>query len=119
MLIKKLSFVANRLDSVGFTKEADILDSLIRKMAENQNPDIEEISDEDILDETVPRYTNSPEETLLSMLFSSPTVRKLGKNVEEISESLGIDHLDPNNKEVIELIKRIITPKASIYSEMY
>lgn len=40
MIIKNLTKVANRLDSLGLTKEADYLDAIIKKLAAEPDPEI-------------------------------------------------------------------------------
>lgn len=119
-MLRKLAKVANRLDSLGLTKEADIVDAEIGKIIrlaafesdigggsgiaddfEDVDPDT--ISVEEVWDAsetTQPQHTNSPEQKLISMLFGRETLMKDSrfvdqitgepKPVEEIAAELGI-----------------------------
>lgn len=119
-MLRKLAKVANRLDSLGLTKEADIVDAEIGKLIrlaafesdigsgsgiaddfEDIDPDT--ISAEEVWDAseiTQPQHTNSPEQKLISMLFGREILMKDSrfvdqitgepKPVEEIAAELGI-----------------------------
>ena len=119
-MLRKLAKVANRLDSLGLTKEADIVDAeigkLIRLAAFEHDvgsgsgiaDDFEDIDPDSIPSEeafdasetTQPHHTNSPEQRLISMLFGRETIMKdprfvdqitgEPKPVEEIAAELGI-----------------------------
>lgn len=102
-MLRKLAKVANRLDSLGLTKEADIVDAEIGKLIrlaafesdigsgsgiaddfEDIDPDT--IPSEDVWDAsetTQPQHTNSPEQRLLSMMFGRNVLMKDSRFVDQ------------------------------------
>lgn len=58
MIIKNLTKVANRLDSLGLTKEADYLDSIIRKLAAEGDQGISEALESQPLSSSSPTEPN-------------------------------------------------------------
>lgn len=129
-MLRKLVKVANRLDSLGMTKEADIVDSEIVRLAayerdigsssgiaddfEDVDPDT--IPSEDVWDAsetTQPHHTMSPEQRLVSMMFGRKVLMKdprfvdqatrQPKPVDEIAAELGLT--DP---EVIEALADLL-----------
>ena len=115
MSIKDMVKIANKLDSVGLTKEADLIDSIILKssMKRDYDVDVEDISFDDELGNTETRHAESPEQVLLNMIFAVPAIKAIGRNPEEVAKALG---LDPEDKKVIRLLEQILTPHASIFS---
>ena len=126
-MLRKLVKVANRLDSLGMTKEADIVDTEIVRLAafehdvgagsgiaddfEDVDPDT--IPSEDVWDAsetTQPHHTMSPEQRLISMLWGRETLmkdprfvdQKTGepKPAEEIASKLGVT--DPEMIDALE-----------------
>lgn len=78
-MIKELLKIASKLDQVGLTKEADVIDSLIRKLAEEGEPI------------KVVQYEVQPGDTLfkLTMQYSKPVGKTLEDNVKLNKEKLG------------------------------
>lgn len=70
--------------------------------------DPDTISDEDVLDTTAPKFTQSPEETAMHALTSAKRMRRefAGKEPEEIAVLLGVDANDPK---ILSLIKALMT----------
>jgi len=130
-MLRKLVKVANRLDSLGMMKEADILDAEIVRLAAFEHDlgsssgiaddfegdvDPDSVSSEDAweaFETTQPQHTNSPEEKLISMLFGREALMRdprfvdqitgEPKPVEEIAAELGID--DP---EIIDALESLL-----------
>ena len=115
MSIKDMVKIANKLDSVGLTKEADLIDSIILKssMKRDYDVDVEDISFDDQLGTTETRHAGSPAEVLMNMIFEVPTIKAIGRDPKEVAKVLG---LDPEDKKVIRLLEQILTPRASIFS---
>lgn len=129
-MLRKLAKVANRLDSLGWTKEADIIDTEIVRLAafesdigsgsgiadDFEDVDPDSISSEDVWEAsetTQPQHTGSPEQRLLSMMFGRNVLMKdprfvdqethQPKPVDEIAAELGLT--DP---EVIESLSDLL-----------
>lgn len=111
-MLKDLVKVANKLDSIGLTKEADFIDMQILALASELEEEIipDDLSDEDLIEPTEPMYNNpgktSPEERLLTMLFANETVTDMfpGQSPEEIGEALGISDDD----EVMSVLRNLV-----------
>ena len=78
-MIKELVKIASKLDEVGLTKEADVIDALIRKLAEEGEP------------VKVVQYEIQPGDTLfkLTMEHSKPVGKSLEDNIKLNKEKLG------------------------------
>lgn len=131
-MLRKLAKVANRLDSLGWTKEADIVDAEIVRLAafehdvgsgsgiaddfeDGERVDPDTVSSEDTFD-TSPGTSGklwSPEQRLLSMIFGREALMNDArfvdqvtgepKQVEEIAAELGIT--DP---EVVDALESLL-----------
>lgn len=121
-MLRRLASIADKLDRKGMVKEADELDVVIKKlsqMREDVDPDsISEYLAGDEhptggLEDTVSSQT--PEERLIEMLLASDEMAKrYGRRMtpEEVAEDLGV----AEDEEVVSLIKKVMTPGASLYS---
>jgi hypothetical protein len=79
-MIKDLVKIANKLDSLGLKKEADFLDSLIKKMAGNSSHriNVEELSTEAPIGFTESRYEDlSPEQLYIVRLKAAERLSNL------------------------------------------
>ena len=120
-MLKDLVKVANKLDSIGLTKEADFIDMQILALASELEEEIipDDLSDEDLIESTEPMYNNpgrtSPEERLLTMLFANETVTDMfpGQSPEEIGTALGIS----DDSEVMNVLRNLVD-KDGLYSGM-
>lgn len=121
-MLRKLAGIADKLDKKGLVKEADELDSVIKKlsqMREDVDPDSisEYLAGDDHptggLEDTVSSQT--PEERLIRMLLASDEMAKrYGREMtpEEVAEDLGV----ADDEEIVSLIEKVMTPGASLYS---
>ena len=120
-MLKDLVKVANKLDEIGLTSEADFIDMQILALASELEEELipDDLSEEDLIESTEPIYNNpgktSPEERLLTMLFANETVTDMfpGKTPEEIGEALGISD-DP---EVMKVLTNLVDENG-LYSGM-
>jgi hypothetical protein len=110
MSLKELAKIATKLDSIGLTKEADLIDSLLKR-ASRADIDVESLSYDDELGMTEQRL-DSPEKKLLAMIFGGQNARDFGSTPEEAGKNLGL----LNDRGVMRLLKDLYTPGASIYS---
>jgi len=110
MSLKELAKIATKLDSIGLTKEADLIDSLLKR-ASRADIDVENLSYDDELGVTDQRL-DSPEEKLLAMIFGGQNARDVRITPEEAGKVLGV----LNDRGVMRLLKNLYTPGASIYS---
>ncbi len=119
MMIKDLVRVANKLDSIGLTKEADFIDMQIVALAQELDSklDPDGLSDEDVMESTEPIFIEpgmtSPEDRLISLLLANDEVTKnfKGKSLEEIGDELGVS----GDEEVMAVLERLIDPN-DLYS---
>ena len=85
-MLKQIIKIANKLDSLGMTKEADVLDSYLSKRADNASPPISS--------------SNSPETVQSKMAYDFLKVDP--KNMLELNNALaGLFSLVPKNNDII------------------
>lgn len=84
------------------------------KESVNNHLSSDDFSDDDVLDNTKPKFDNSPETLLLHKLFAAKLLRTkfAGKSSEEIAQMLGF--VPEDNFEIVDIIDRLM--KSLFYS---